>query len=144
MAGIRAAANLATAEVDDRRFKEYTVLPWIKRLEDSIQNDLVVGFDPRAQLVYNVKGLVSVGQVMTDLAPLFDRGGITINEMRQAAGLPVDKDNSAWEACYILNLYTPLDLAGIMPDATQAATTAAAIAGRSPKVPNPPASVVNG
>jgi hypothetical protein len=50
---------------------------------------------------------------MQDYGPLFDRGGLTINELRAVVGLPQDEGNDAWNQCYINAGLVPLDLSGI-------------------------------
>lgn len=113
VAGIRDAANFATADIDNQRFREYTVLPDVLTMQDTINTDLVQGFDPRAELRFNVAGLINVGKLMVDYSPLFDRGGLTINELRGLAGLPQDEGNELWNATYINAGFVPLDLSGI-------------------------------
>lgn len=51
VAGIKEAANFATADIDNQRFKEYTVLPDVLTLQDTINTDLVQGFNPDARLM---------------------------------------------------------------------------------------------
>jgi HK97 family phage portal protein len=59
VAGIRDAANYATADIDNQRFRQYTVLPDVLTLQDTINTDLVQGFDARAELRFNVAGLIN-------------------------------------------------------------------------------------
>ncbi len=113
VAGIHDAANYATADIDNQRFRQYTILPDVLTLQDTINTDLVQGFDARAELRFNLAGLINVGKIVADYGPLFDRGGLTINEFRQLAGLPSDEENEAWKQCYINAGYVPLDLSGI-------------------------------
>lgn len=47
VAGIRDAANYATAQIDNIRFKQYTIRPLIRFIEETINSDLVAGFDER-------------------------------------------------------------------------------------------------
>lgn len=113
VAGVQGAANFATADSDNQKFKEYTILPDVQMLQDTINTDLVAGFNPQAKLVFNVTGLVNIGKVATDYAPLFDRGIVTPNEIRAALGLPTDEDRAEWNAAYISAGLVPMDLAGI-------------------------------
>ncbi len=125
VAGVRDSANYATAKIDNIRFKEYTVLPMVRLLQDSINTDLVAGFAKNVEFQFNLTGLVNVEQAMLDYGPLFDRGGMTINELRDAAGLPVDEDNPLWNQAFINAGLVPLDLSGILDQGrTEAAAQA--------------------
>ena len=133
VAGVRDAANYATADIDTQRFKEYTVLPDVKTLEDTINSDLVKGFAPNVSLVFNISGLLNIGKIITDHTPLFDRGGLTVNEFRAAVGLPQDPENELWNQTWIQASLVPLDLAslGAAPIEQQAQAIQAAAALRS-------------
>lgn len=113
VAGIRDAANYATADIDNQRFRQYTVLPDVMMLEETINTDLVQGFNPKAELRFSVSGLVNVGKLMLDYKDLFDRGGMTINELREAVGLQPNEENEMWNQAFISAGMVPLDLAGV-------------------------------
>lgn len=113
VAGIREAANYATSAIDNQRFKEYTVLPLVKTFEETLNTDLVAGFDQAIRLAFNVSGLVDVGKAVGDYSPLFDRGCLTPNEFREQCGLKRIDDNPLMDAYYINSGLVPLDLSGI-------------------------------
>jgi HK97 family phage portal protein len=113
VAGIRDAANYATADIDNQRFKEYTILPIVLLLQDTINTDLIHGWDPRLTLTFNVTGLINVGKVVQELGPAFDRGWITINEARERMGLDRDDDNPIWNQHFINAGLVPIELAGV-------------------------------
>lgn len=113
VAGVREAANYATAEIDDQRFRQYTVKPIVKRVfEDTVNTDLVADYGDNLRIVFDVTGLVNFTQVAQSIAPAFDRGWLSINEARQMLGLEPDEENPNWEQHYITGGLTPLELAG--------------------------------
>ena len=121
--GVREAANYATAEIDDTRFRSYGVLPMVRLVQDTMNTDLVAGFGPQFRIKFAMTGLVNVGQVVQNLTPAFDRGWLSINEAREALGLPTDEENPLWTGHFINAGLVPLELAGI---ANQQATEDAA------------------
>lgn len=113
VAGVRDAANYATAEIDAERFKEFTLLPLARLIEQTLRSDLVAGFGDRDVLAFDVSSLINTARVVRDLTPLFDRGVVSINEMRERAGLPRDDANPIWNQHFINAGLVPLDLSGI-------------------------------
>lgn len=113
VAGIREAANYATAEIDEARFRRYTVLPIIKLIEDTMNTDLVFGYGPQLRITFQVTGLYNLGQIVQNLTPAFDRGWLSINEARSAMGLDPDPENPLWNGHFINAGLMPLDLAGL-------------------------------
>lgn len=109
--GLRDAANYATAEIDDMRFRRYTVKPLVKIIQDTVNTDLAAGWGLAVE--WEIAGLIPISHVMASYTPLFDRGGMTINELRAKAGLAQDKDNPLWEQTFINAGLLPLALAGI-------------------------------
>lgn len=116
VAGIRDAANYATASIDEKRFRIYAVAPIVKLLEDTINTDLIAGYGTGLKMRYAISGMVNVGQVATEYAPLFDRGVISINEMRELVGLQPDADNDLWNQHFISSGLVPLELSGVTDD----------------------------
>lgn len=125
VAGIDQAANYATARIDDLRFRRYTVKPQIGLIADTMQSDLVDGFDARAEIRFELAGLTDLDQIVTAYVPLFDRGVLSINELREAMGIEKIED-PLFEQHFISAGLTPLELSGIALDqnATQAAQRA--------------------
>lgn len=113
VAGIRDAANYATADIDNQRFKEYTILPLVLMLQDTLNTDLIAGWGDNLSLSFNVVGLINVGKVIQELAPAFDRGWISINEARERMGLNRDDENELWNQHFMNAGLVPVDLAGI-------------------------------
>jgi HK97 family phage portal protein len=112
VAGIREAANYATAEIDDQRFRTYSVWPMVKLIMDTMNTDLVKGWGENLTIRFDVAGLVDVGKVVRDLAPLFDRGVISVNEMRMKAGFQPIKEPQ-FDQHFISAGLVPYDLAGV-------------------------------
>lgn len=114
VAGLKDAANYATARQDDIRFRRYGVKPLLKFIADSLNSDLIEGFDKNLELVFDLAGLTDLDSVRENLLPAFDRGAMSINELRLALGLTPDRTRPEWEACYITAAYVPLELAGVV------------------------------
>src|SRR5437588_4756897 len=113
VAGVREAANYNTAEKDDIRFRRYTIKPLLKFAEDTINSDLIEGHGGNLEYRFNVQGLIDLGNILQTFAPLFDRGVISINEMRDAVGLPKIMDDPLFDQHFITAALVPLELAGI-------------------------------
>ena len=111
--GIREAANFATARIDELRFRRYTVKPILTFIQKTINSDIIEGFNPELELVFDISGLVDLDQLVTAFVPVFDRGGLSINELRSLAGLQPDPDNELWNGHYINAGLTPLELSGV-------------------------------
>jgi HK97 family phage portal protein len=113
VAGIREAANFATSRTDDLRFRRYTVKPLLTFVQWTINTDLIEGFDPNLELIFDIAGLVDLDNIRENFCPLFDRGAMSINELRQMAGLQPDPDNALWEEHFINAGLVPLPLSGV-------------------------------
>ncbi len=124
--GIQSAANYATAREDQVSFKNDTVKPLIKLISDTLNSDLVQGFDPNLKLIWKIQGLINTAKVATDLGPLFDRGIISVNELRAELGYEPIANDPIFDQHFILSTLVPIDLAGISaPTQTAAVETAA-------------------
>ncbi|MDX2187770.1 MAG: phage portal protein [Opitutaceae bacterium] len=107
-----------TSRQDDISFKRRTVLPLINIIVETLNhesNGLVPLFHKDLMLDFPLSGLVDVEQVMKDLTPLFDRAGITPNQLREAAGLP-RVENPLLDQFYLHGV--PIELAGILTGPT--------------------------
>lgn len=112
VAGIQAAANFATARIDDLRFRRYTIKPLTKILADTLNSDLVSGYNGNLVLSFDLAGLIDLDAVATQLTALFDRGAISANELRVAAGYPLS-DDPLLDQHYLNAGLVPLELAGV-------------------------------
>lgn len=111
VAGIREAANYATAEIDDDRFRRYTVGPILRNIEETFNSDVTAGFG-RFELKFQPQAM-NPGQIMSVVVAAFDRGLISINEGRAMLGFPKDEGNPAFEAHFINAGLVPLELVGV-------------------------------
>lgn len=124
VAGIREAANYATAQIDELIFRRYTIKPMMRMFVDTLQQELVDGYPGNVQLSPEISGLTDLAAVVTNLVPLFDRGALSLNELRVAAGYPPVVDDPLFEQHFINAGLVPLELAGVQqadPNAQQAA-----------------------
>ena len=112
VAGIKEAANYATAQVDDLIFRRYTVKPLCKLISDTLQSDLVDGFDNRLQIMFALAGLTDMTSVVANYVPLFDRGIVSVNELRELAGLKKIEDPQ-YDQHFITAGLVPFELAGV-------------------------------
>lgn len=112
VAGIRDAANFATARVDELICRRYTVKPLVRLFTETLQADLVDGYAGNAEIFFALAGLMDLDAVVTNYVPLFDRGALSLNELREQAGLP-KKDDPMFDQHFINAGLVPLDLAGV-------------------------------
>lgn len=110
--GVKEASNYATARVDDMRVRRDTVKPALRFFADTFNTDCVQGFGEQLELVFMLQGLVDIDAVATSMTPLFDRGILSINEMRIAAGQPTI-DDPIYDQHFINAGLVPLELSGI-------------------------------
>jgi HK97 family phage portal protein len=113
VAGVREAANYATAEIDDERFLRYTVLPMVQIIEATQNTDLVAGYGQNLEVKFNVSGLINLFKVTRDLVPLFDRGVLSLNELRAKAGFARIENDPMFDQHFINAGLVPLELSGI-------------------------------
>lgn len=113
VAGIERAANYATAQQDDRNFRKNTCLPLVNWFVDAMNSPrgLLPAFTKDLKLDFALSGLIDMEQVMKEQGPLFDRGGLSINELRQAMGYQPTSDPHH-DQHYIQAGYVPLEIAG--------------------------------
>lgn len=115
VAGIKDAANYATAKIDSIAFRKNTCLPLVKLMLLKLNNELITAFNPNLVLTAEMKGLLDVEQIVKDYLPLVESGVITRNEMRELAGLQRD-ETSEFHDTYTVNAnVVPVDLLGMAP-----------------------------
>lgn len=111
--GIQGAANFATARVDDMIFRRYTIKPICKLIRDTLQSDLVLGFDPNLDFDFIISGLIDVEQIVATFVPLFDRGVMSINEIRVSIGMTPKTDEPIFDQHFMNAGLVPLELSGV-------------------------------
>lgn len=127
--GIREAANFATSKIDRQRYLEFTVLPMVLIIQDTMNTDLIKGWGENLSIRFDLAGLIDVEDIMKSYGPLFDRGGMSLNELRVKCGLQRIEGNPLFDQHFTMSAYVPLDLAGISANggaSDQAATRAVA------------------
>lgn len=120
--GLKDAANYATARIDDVRFRRSTVKPMCTLVAKTLTSDLAADFGA-FEVVFEVSGLVDAADAISAWGPVFDRGGMTLNELREAVGLE-RKEDPLLEQHFVNAGLTPLELSGITvtePNTQQAA-----------------------
>lgn len=133
VAGFSNAANYATAKQDDISFRKLTVLPLLNLFCDAMNSPrgLIARYHTDLKLDFSLTGLVDVEQVMKDHTPLVDRGGMTLNELREKAGLP-RVENPLLDQFYILSTLVPLEMSGLADIPPLAPATPGAPGGATP------------
>lgn len=121
IAGFSSAANFATARLDEINFRKYEIVPLLDILVGKLNGTMgmerkegtfVRAFSEDYRLAYDLSGLVDVEQELKAFGPLFDRGGMTLNELRKKAGMD-EVDDPLFEEYYIQAGYQPLEIAGL-------------------------------
>lgn len=113
VAGVKDAANYATAEIDMARFRSQTVLPMVRLIGEALTSDLVRGYGPALSAKFEVMGLVNVGGTLTAILPAFDRGIVSPNEVREMIGLAPLVGDPLMDGRYINSGLVPIELAGM-------------------------------
>jgi HK97 family phage portal protein len=116
IAGIKDAANYATARQDEINFRRFEIVPLLDLLVGKLNSDgqFVKVFDERQQIEYALSGLIDVEQVWKDHAGLVQNGGMTMNEIRQLMGLQ-KMDDPLLNQFFIDQSRVPIELAGVTP-----------------------------
>ncbi len=115
LAGWTNAANYATARQDEINFRKYEVVPLINILVQKLNANGVLfkNFDEQTKLTYEISGLIDVEQVHKDYLPLFQAGGMSLNELRSMMGLEkIQEDDVLFEQHYASNGMVPLEMIG--------------------------------
>lgn len=112
IAGVKDAANYATANIDEVRFRKYVVRPTVRIFGTTLTSDLASEFGNDLKIEFALSTLENLESVMLGIAPAFDRGIISINEAREICGLKPDPDNEEWERRFISGNLIPLEMAG--------------------------------
>jgi len=111
VAGIKDAANFATAQIADRQFRRDTVMPIVRIIQDTQQTDLIDGFGD-FELKFNLSGLIDIAGEMEVWAKAFTMGIISGNEFREKLGL-APTENPLHDNYFISAALVPIDLAGV-------------------------------
>lgn len=129
IAGVKDAANFATAQIDEYRLRKYGVKPMIKCLEATLNSDLLAEWG--LKIAFAISTLENIGAVMDGLDRAFDRGIVSINECRTILGLKPDLENDLWKQHFINSNLVPLEMAGEMQADLASAVRSQVIAERN-------------
>lgn len=111
VAGVGAAANYATSQQDDVKFRRYAVLPLLRIFADRFNEEVVRVIRPDLWFCFNLAGLAYIKEVVEDYKELLASAGITPNELRDIVGIG-RVDNPLLDKYYIGTHLVPLDLVG--------------------------------
>jgi len=108
------SANFATARVEEMNHRKHKCLPMVNLITDKLNSPhgLIPAFHENLKLDFPLTGLIDVEQVMKDYGPLFDRGGLTGNQLRELGGL-ARENNPMLDQYMIKKDYIPLEMAGL-------------------------------
>ncbi len=113
VAGIKDAANYATAQLDEQRFRRYAIRPLCRMIADTLSSDLAELFGAGLRLEFELAELAVLEALMAGVGPMFDRGMLTVNEARKLAGLAEDPTRPEWNEPYMRSEYVPMVEAGV-------------------------------
>jgi len=116
LAGIKDAANYATAKQDEINFRRYSIVPLLDLLIGKLNSEgcLIKAFSPQWELAYELSGLVDVEQTVKEYGPLVDKAALTPNELRELCGLE-RVNNPLMDQYFVGSSLIPLEMAGFLP-----------------------------
>lgn len=114
VAGVEKAANYATAKQDSIHFKKNTIIPMMDMLCQKLNSarNLTRTFDSRLSISYELGGLEDIGGIISEYAPLVDKGAMTRNELRRLCSLEEIKDNPMMDEFLVTQGLVPIEMAG--------------------------------
>jgi HK97 family phage portal protein len=117
VAGVREAANYATARQEEINFRKYTCVPMLNLLLGKMNQEgvMIQNFNPQWMLTYQMSGLIDVEQVWKDYGLFMTNGGMSRNELRELMGME-KHDDPLMDAIYMPQGFVPIEMAGMMPE----------------------------
>lgn len=114
VAGLKDAANYATARQDAISFRQNECVPLLDLLVGRLNmvGGLAQAYNPNYRFVYDLAGLIDVEQLAKDYGPLVKLGAMTPNELRAMCGLQKSSDPYL-DQFYIERNLVPLVLSGM-------------------------------
>ena len=115
LAGLRDASNFATAKVEELNFRRYECVPLLSLIVDKLNGPggLSMAYGGKEQVTYQLAGLIDVEQVTKEWGPLVTLGAMTLNELREKAGLARVEDPYL-DQYFVNNNRLPLEMAGLV------------------------------
>lgn len=126
IAGLKDAANYATAKQDAINFKKNECIPLLDLLVGRLNmgNGLAQSFGEGLCYDYAIDGLIDVEQMSKDYAALVRLGAMTPNDLREQCGLPRSPDPYL-DQYFVESNLIPLTMAGAAGTTNPAQTTKA-------------------
>ena len=95
-------------------FRKYTCAPMLALIAGKLNamGGVAQAFNPNFRVKFNLSGLIDTEQVVKECRPLVELGAMSLNEVRERAGLPRSED-PLLDGHYIANNRIPLELAGM-------------------------------
>jgi len=119
------ASNYATAVQEERNMRRFTCLPLINLIVDALNSPrgFIDKFNPELKLDFPLSGLIDVEQIMKECGPLFDRGGLSPNDLRELCGH--DRKEDPYMDQYFIGMnMVPIEIAGVtIPSKEEIAAT---------------------
>ncbi len=114
VAGLREAANYATARQDAIAFRKNECVPLLDLLVGRLNmtGGLAYSYGEDIRYGYNITGLIDVEQAAKDYGPLVERGAMTPNEFRTHCGLAKSEDPYL-DQFFINRNLIPIVMAGV-------------------------------
>lgn len=114
VAGLKEAANYATAKQDAIGFRKNECVPLLDLLVGRLNmtGGLAFSYGPDVRYGYNITGLIDVEQAVKDYGPLLEKGALTPNELRVHCGL-AKSDDPYLDQYFINRNLIPIVMAGV-------------------------------
>ena len=114
IAGIKNAANYATAKQDEINFRKYEVVPLLDLLVGKMnaKDQLTSLLDDSSKIHYELSGLIDVQQTWKDYEGLVKSGGMTLNEARESMGL-MKVDDPMLDQFFMDSNRVPLEMVAV-------------------------------
>lgn len=120
LAMIDKATNFATARQDEINFRKYEIVPLLDILigklnmagTELMPAALIQAFSESWEIVFELSGLIDVEQIVKEYRPLVVEGAMSLNELRELAGLE-RKNDPLLDQHFIGQSRVPLELSGL-------------------------------
>lgn len=110
--GVKEAANYATAQVDEVRFRKYTCKPMVDLIASKLNDGLIHGWDETLFLKFAVEGLIDIELSSRAIPLIVGAGVMSPNDARDLLGLE-RVDDPLMDQYYLSNTLVPMALAGM-------------------------------
>lgn len=120
VAGLKDAANYATAKQDEVNFRKHECVPLLDLLVGRLNmaGGLAAAYGEGIQYAYSLDGLIDVEATVKENAPLVRLGAMTPNQLREACGKE-KIDDPYLDQYFIESGLVPITMAGMSSDPKQ-------------------------